>query len=178
MVALCPSRSYDGQYHLVISDMTYETNTTNSEDTLRLGAIIAKHLQGGETIELASDLGGGKTTLVQGLAEALGYEGRVTSPTFTLSNIYKIRDDLEIHHYDLYRLGEAGVVGQELAEDFGQPEIVTIIEWAGVANHELPSDRLQIMIEVTGDTARNVKLVSSGPISAGLLEGAKHDLSA
>ena len=155
--------------------MTYKTSTSSSEATQQLGAALAKHLKGGETIELASDLGGGKTTLVQGLAKALGYTGQITSPTFTLSNVYKISDDLAVHHYDLYRLGESGVLGEELAEDIGQPNIVTLIEWAGVADDRLPADRLRLEIEVTGDTERTIKLTSGGPVSDQLLKGVQND---
>lgn len=130
-------------------------------------------LRGGETIELASDLGGGKTTLVQGLAEALGYDSPVTSPTFTLSNIYKLSDGRELHHYDLYRLNEGGVVGQELAEDLADPNVINVIEWGGVVNDELPADRLRIELEVTGDTERVLKLASSGPVSDRLVKELK-----
>jgi len=116
-------------------------------------------------VELASDLGGGKTTFVQGLARALGYTGAVTSPTFTLSNIYALPDGREIHHYDLYRLGEAGVVGAELGEDIGEPTIITVIEWAGVAETRLPADHLTIRFEVTSDTGRKLIFSGSGPLS-------------
>lgn len=130
-------------------------------------------LKGGEVIELASDLGGGKTTFIQALAAALGYGGAVTSPTFTLSQIYRLPGGKELHHYDLYRLGEAGVVGDELAEDVGEPSIITAIEWAGVAADVLPADRLRVIIQVTGDTDREFALESTGPKADSLVEGLK-----
>ena len=124
-------------------------------------------------IELASDLGGGKTTFVQGLAAGLGYAGEVTSPTFTLGRVYKIRPGLEVHHYDLYRLNEGGIVGDEVSEGLEDPEIVTVIEWADVARHDLPADRLIIRFELAGDEARKLKFSAGGPKSRHLLSALK-----
>ena len=122
-------------------------------------------------IELISDLGGGKTTFVQGIAKGLGYNGAVTSPTFTLSNVYQLGRDLEVHHYDLYRLAEGGVLADEIAEDIGDDGIITIIEWAGVAEAQLPSDRLRVSFEVTGDTERSLTFSAGGPVSRALIQG-------
>jgi tRNA threonylcarbamoyladenosine biosynthesis protein TsaE len=153
--------------------MTYEISTTNSEGTQDVAARLAKLLQGGEVIELASDLGGGKTTFVQGLVRGLGYDGEVTSPTFTLSREYKLADGTELHHYDLYRLGQSGAVGDELAEDLGAPGIITVIEWAGIVKDDLPADHLKIEFAITGDTGRRLMLTSGGPVSDRLLKGLK-----
>lgn len=122
-------------------------------------------------IELASDLGGGKTTFTQGLAAGLGYAGTVTSPTFTLSQVYKLPSGLELHHYDLYRLTEGGVVGDELAEDLADPQVITLIEWAGIVNDELPVDRLKISFEVIGENERRLDFIAGGPESEQLIKG-------
>lgn len=100
---------------------------------------------------------------------ALGYEGEVTSPTFTLSRIYPLASGLELHHYDLYRLSGAGVVGDELAEDMADPHIITVIEWADIITADLPADRLKITFEVTGDTDRRLTFTSGGPKSAAII---------
>jgi tRNA threonylcarbamoyladenosine biosynthesis protein TsaE len=118
-----------------------------------------------------SDLGGGKTTFVQGLAAGLGYAGVVTSPTFTLGNIYDLPDHRELHHYDLYRLNEGGILADELAEDLGDPQIITVIEWAGVAQDRLPKDRLTVNFEVTANTKRQLLFTSGGPRSEALVKG-------
>jgi tRNA threonylcarbamoyladenosine biosynthesis protein TsaE len=149
--------------------MTYSVSTTGSEDTKQLAARLAPLLKGGDVIELTSDLGGGKTTFVQGLAAALGYTDAVTSPTFTLSQIYPLSGGREFHHYDLYRLTEGGVVGDELAEDIADPHNITAIEWAGVAEDILPADRLTIAIEPTSDTGRLFTFSSAGTRSQTLL---------
>jgi tRNA threonylcarbamoyladenosine biosynthesis protein TsaE len=95
----------------------------------------------------------------------------VTSPTFTLSRVYKLGGSLELHHYDLYRLGQSGVVGEELAEDLNDPRVITIIEWAGIVKDELPPDHLRIDFTITGDTARDLIFTATGPKSAHLIQG-------
>jgi tRNA threonylcarbamoyladenosine biosynthesis protein TsaE len=134
-------------------------------------------LRGGEVIELASDLGGGKTTFTQGLAAAMGYDGEVTSPTFTLSNIYRLPSGREIHHYDLYRLSEGGILGDELDEDMGDPVIVTVVEWAGAVSDILPADRLRVELERTGDDSRLIRFTAGGPVSENLVTELKGDQS-
>lgn len=112
-------------------------------------------------IELAGDLGGGKTTLVGGLARGLGYSGEVTSPTFTLSHIYPISDDKELHHFDFYRLEPGDIVASQLAEVAGRPDVITVIEWAGNAGAALPEDRLTLKLEATGETTRDIVITGS-----------------
>ena len=113
-------------------------------------------LRGGEVIELVSDLGGGKTTLVRGLARGAGSQDKVASPSFTISKVYKT-DKLEIHHFDFYRLSEPGVVADELAEVVGDPKIVVVVEWADAVRHVLPDKRLSIKIEQTAEGDRTFK---------------------
>ena len=153
------------------SAMTYAATTTDSGATQSLAERLARLLQGGEVIELVSDLGGGKTTFTQGLAKGLGYEGAVTSPTFTLSQVYKLADGRALHHYDLYRLHEGGVVGETLEEDLGAPGIITVIEWAGVVDAGLPADRLRIEIEPISETERQFTFTAGGPASQRLVKG-------
>lgn len=145
--------------------MKTEIATSSSDQTKALGARLASLIKGGLTIELASDLGGGKTTFVQGLASGFGYEGEVISPTFMLSRVYKLADGRELHHYDLYRLGQAGAVGDELAEDLADETCVTVIEWADIVSSELPADRLKIVFNLTGDNSRLLAITSGGPNS-------------
>lgn len=150
--------------------MTLEINTSNAEDTRALARRLAQLLQGGEVIELQSDLGGGKTTFVQGLAAGLGYSGPVTSPTFTLNNIYQLPHGLQLQHYDLYRLDKAGIMANELAENLGNPSFITVLEWAGVAQAELPLDRIVIVFEVIAESGRSLVITSGGPLSTALLD--------
>lgn len=124
--------------------MTWQTNSTDSAATEQLGQLLAKHLSGGEVIELRSDLGGGKTTFVRGLVQGLGSNDIVSSPTFTINKIYKAKNGLEIHHFDFYRLNEPGIIADQLAESLNNPKVITVIEWSDIVKDVLPEDRLAI----------------------------------
>jgi tRNA threonylcarbamoyladenosine biosynthesis protein TsaE len=150
--------------------MTYEIITKNSEETQAFARRLSRFLPSQMTIELVSDLGGGKTTFVQGLAAGLGYPGPVTSPTFTITNEYLLPDDRAIHHYDLYRLGHDGPLPQELTEDLNDESILTVIEWPDRAGHHLPADRLTIKFLVTGDDSRRLHLTAPGPRGQAILK--------
>jgi tRNA threonylcarbamoyladenosine biosynthesis protein TsaE len=151
--------------------MTWQTKSESSEQTEKLAARLGKALKGGEVIELVSDLGGGKTTFVRGLAHGTGSKDKVGSPTFTISKVYNA-PKFDIHHFDFYRLPDPGLVGNELAEVLGDEHIVTVIEWADVVSHVLPSDRLHIDIKQTPDGARELTFRASPPL-AYLLEAVK-----
>lgn len=99
-------------------------------------------------IELRADLGGGKTTFVRGLAKGLGSRDTVSSPTFTLNQIYKGRQNMEIHHYDFYRLREAGVLSDQLSESLSSKSTVTVVEWSDIVEDVLPQDRLTIELKL------------------------------
>lgn len=110
-------------------------------------------------IELVSDLGGGKTTFVRGLARGIGSDDQVSSPTFTLSNVYA-GQKITMHHFDFYRLAQAGIMREELAEVLNDPEAVTIIEWADIVHEVLPTERLTIHITATGETSRHYNIIA------------------
>ena len=124
---------------------TLQIKSANSDKTEQLAAKIGQALKGGEVIELVSDLGGGKTTFVRGLARGAGSKDKVASPTFTISKVYDC-PDFQIHHFDFYRLPDAGLMSNEIDDVLGDPHIVTVIEWADVVKHVLPDNRLHIAI--------------------------------
>ena len=127
-----------------------QLTVTDAEQTQELAAKIGRQLKGGELIELVSDLGGGKTTFVRGLARGAGSSDHVASPTFTISKQYQAKQ-LTIHHFDFYRLPEAGLMERELAELVGQPAAVVVVEWAKVVHDVLPPDYLQVKLELLAD---------------------------
>jgi tRNA threonylcarbamoyladenosine biosynthesis protein TsaE len=135
---------------------------------LRLGERVGRKLRGGETIELIGDLGSGKTSFARGLAKGLGSHDQVASPSFTINRIYKT-PRLELHHYDLYRLNDPGVVGFELAESLDNPEVVVTVVWAGQTENVLPHDRLRIKLNVSGEHSRRLTF-TAGPRHAHLLK--------
>lgn len=124
---------------------------------------------GGETIELRSDIGGGKTAFVKGLARGVGSEDQVASPTFTISRVYLCHDGMRMNHFDFYRLSDPGLMRSELGESVTDPSSITVVEWAGIAEDVLPQDRLVIEIATTGEYTRHMKL-SAGPEHIHLLE--------
>lgn len=134
-------------------EQTLEIASTSLESTLELAAQVGSKLRGGETIVLVSDLGGGKTVFVRGLAQGMGSTDTVHSPSFTLSNQYHA-DKLTLHHFDFYRLDEPGIMREELAEILQDMQSVVVIEWANIVQDVLPEQRLTIHISATGDTKR------------------------
>jgi len=129
--------------------------------TRALGARLGALLQGGEVIALLGDLGAGKTTFVQGLVQGMGSRDRVTSPTFTLVNLYRA-GDLEVHHVDAYRLGaaspdedhDADAVSLGLDDLIGAEDVVVLIEWAEIVPSLLSAATLVIQI-LADDGARD-----------------------
>src|SRR4051794_32756276 len=95
------------------TEPTLQIISESSEATYELGSKIGAGLRGGEVIELVSDMGGGKTTFVRGLARGVGYKGAVSSPSFTVRNEYKA-NKLTLYHYDFYRLSDPGILREEL----------------------------------------------------------------
>ena len=148
------------------------TSVKNENDMVKLGRRIGDRLRGGEVIELIGDVGAGKTTLVKGIGQGLGIDDDVQSPSFTISRVYGARDGLELHHYDFYRLSDAGVMSFELAESVQQPRAVTVVEWADTVQDVLPVDRIVIRLAYTPD-GRGRELTMSVPASLEYLkEGA------
>lgn len=107
--------------------------THSAEETMAQGAQLADQLHGGAIVCLRGDLGAGKTTFVKGLAQGLGITAEMTSPTFTLMNIYKVAGHPTIKqlvHIDTYRLSDEQELVAIGVEDYlGQPGVATIIEW-------------------------------------------------
>lgn len=140
------------------TDETLQISVTSLEQSLKLAASIGSRLRGGEVIEFVSDLGGGKTTFVRGLASGAGSNAAVMSPTFTISNQYEAKA-LTLHHFDFYRiLGDAGIMREELSEILQDPNAVTLVEWADPVLDVLPEDRLRITISVTGEHNRHLTM--------------------
>jgi len=136
----------------------FTLKTDSLDDTQALAEALGRALRGREVIEFISDVGAGKTTFVKGLARGLGISDTVQSPTFTISRIYNGRDDLELHHFDFYRLSEAGVVADELAESLSQPNVVTAVEWGEIVHEVLPPQRMTIHLAHIGETERKITI--------------------
>ncbi|HEY8886725.1 MAG TPA: tRNA (adenosine(37)-N6)-threonylcarbamoyltransferase complex ATPase subunit type 1 TsaE [Candidatus Microsaccharimonas sp.] len=126
------------------------------QETQALAEKLGRLLKGGEVIELVGDVGAGKTTFVKGLALGLAINEDVQSPSFTISRVYDARDDLQLAHYDFYRLNDAGIMADELAETTQDPESITVIEWADIVEGVLPEHRLRITFSSPTETTRSL----------------------
>jgi tRNA threonylcarbamoyladenosine biosynthesis protein TsaE len=133
----------------------------SAEATRALAAVIARRATPGTVVALSGDLGAGKTCFIQGLAEGLGVEGPVTSPTFIM--IAEHAGRLPLYHVDLYRtesLAEIRGLGlEELLEGGG----VTAIEWAEKAEPLLPPGAIRVRIRGAGDEPRTVEIDGAPP---------------
>lgn len=105
--------------------------TNGPAETEAIAARLAALLEPGDVVLIAGDLGAGKTTFVRGACRALGVDGRVTSPTFTIGRRYEGR--LPISHLDLYRLGDLADEDPALLADYLAPDRVAFIEWPEAA---------------------------------------------
>ena len=133
------------------------TTSTSLKNTEKIGELIGKQLNGGEVIELISDLGGGKTVLVKGIAKGAGSTDLVSSPTFTISKVYDC-PKFNINHFDFYRLDDPGLVAHELTESIEDNKSVTVIEWPKTVEKILPRKRITITIVQSGDLQRQIKI--------------------
>jgi tRNA threonylcarbamoyladenosine biosynthesis protein TsaE len=134
-----------------------------AEDTRAIGAALAPMLRPGDAVALTGELGAGKTTLVGGLARALGYEGPVASPTFTLVREYRT-PTLRVVHADVYRLDRVQEVVDLELEDALEEGGVLLVEWGDAVEGLLPEDHLVVALTVPGaGEERSVEVRAVGP---------------
>ena len=131
----------------------------NSEQATKdLGESIGKLLHGGEVFELIGDVGAGKTTFVKGLAKGLNVDDEMQSPSFTISSLYDARYVLQLVHSDFYRLTDAGIMANDVAEKVGDAQTITVIEWAAIVDGVLPKNHYAITITSPTETMRRIEL--------------------
>ena len=142
---------WDGSKMKKTTDIFSKHTVKNVEETYALAKRIADTLQGGEVILLNGDLGAGKTTFTKGLAKALGIEDEVTSPTFTILNVYE-DGRLKLNHLDMYRVDSADELAELGIEDCFDDESVTVIEWNKFERFD--GKVIEINITPTGENER------------------------
>ena len=120
--------------------------TFSREETAELGKRIGRAAQAGDVYTLTGELGVGKTVFTQGVAAGLSIEEPVSSPTFTIVQIYE-SGRLPFYHFDVYRIADVEEMEEIGYEDCFYGEGVTIIEWAGLIEEILPPNRKEIRIE-------------------------------
>jgi tRNA threonylcarbamoyladenosine biosynthesis protein TsaE len=124
------------------------------EETEAAGAELARSLTPGDVVLVSGELGSGKTTFVRGACRALGVQGPVTSPTFTIGQV--LGGSPEIAHVDLYRLGSLAGEDPALLDDYLTPERVAFVEWPAVAEPELERVAARVLLEHAGGDNRRI----------------------
>jgi tRNA threonylcarbamoyladenosine biosynthesis protein TsaE len=141
--------------------MTRSSESSSAADTEALGARLAAELKPGDVVLVEGAVGAGKTTLVRGAVRALGHEGRVTSPTFTLASRYE-DGRVPVSHLDLYRLAETGADAEDLAlldEEIG-PERIAFVEWPeAVGAGALGQVAVRVVLRHAGGDRRAVEVI-------------------
>ncbi len=146
--------------------------TKNFQETQELARKFAKELRSGDVVALYGDLGGGKTTFVQGLAEGLGIEKRIISPTFIIVRKYDFKRKMQnakckataqnfksFYHIDLYRIeSERYLEGLGIEEIINDPKNIVVIEWAEKLRNTLPKKRWDIKFEYLDEDKRKITI--------------------
>ncbi len=129
-------------------------HSNSPQDTEAAGAELAGRLTRGDVVLVSGELGSGKTTFVRGACRALGVEGPVTSPTFTIGQV--LGEAPEIAHLDLYRLGSLAGEDPALLEDYLTPDRVGFVEWPAVAGPALERVTARVLLEHAGGDRRRI----------------------
>jgi len=145
----------------ILDEHTLEFFSRSPEQTRRIGVRLGAVLQPGDLVCLQGDLGAGKTTLVQGMAQGWGSLDAVSSPTFVLVNEYRRADGSRLFHMDAYRL-ESGAEAAELDPDWMLAEGALVVEWPERIPGVLPGTALQVKLDTIGEEQRQMVFKAVG----------------
>jgi len=159
----------------ILDAHTLEFFSRSPEQTRRVGMRLGGLLQQGDVICLQGDLGAGKTTLVQGLAQGWGSLDPVSSPTFIIVNNYRRPDDEQLFHMDAYRLDSAPEAAElDLDEMLARGSL--LIEWPERIREILPTEYMWISFEYVAEENRHMVIKATGARYDNLLTALRHDL--
>lgn len=153
--------------------MSATASTRSVEETQALAARLAKACRAGDLVVLVGGLGAGKTRFSQGFAAALGVEGPVTSPTFTLLRQYPLQGQVaeELLHADLWRLEQEAELGQLAIPELLEDRAIALVEWGERAGDAFGRDRIVVTITTgPGEDDRRLELELVGESLAGRRE--------
>jgi tRNA threonylcarbamoyladenosine biosynthesis protein TsaE len=159
----------------ILDEHMLEFFSRSPEQTRRIGMRLGGALQAGDILCLQGDLGAGKTTFTQGLAQGWGSLDSVSSPTFILVNQYRRADGSLLFHLDAYRL-ESVPEAEELDLDAMLEEGALIIEWPERLDGLIPTEHLWIELEHISDEHRQMKFHARGERYDKLLDGVRQSL--
>ncbi len=157
----------------VLDSHTVDFFSRSPEQTRRMGMRLGGALQPGDVICLQGDLGAGKTTFVQGIAEGWGSVDAVSSSTFIIVNQYRDGDERQLFHMDAYRL-DSTPEAEELDLDAMLARGPLLIEWPERMQRLIPDERLWVLLEYMNEDERELKFGSHGKRYDDLLEIIRH----
>ena len=124
-------------------------------EMVEYGKQLGQTLEAPVVLELLGDVGAGKTTLTRGIAAGLGIQEPVTSPSFTISKEYQ-GEKYRLVHYDFYRLGDPGIMSEDLLDAISDKNAITIVEWGESIRDILPEKRIKITIKNLDENTREI----------------------
>ena len=130
--------------------------TESETETSSAGKSLVSTLKPGGVVALYGDLGAGKTAFVRGMAEGLGLDARVSSPTFTIVNEYL--GPVPLFHFDMYRLSSADELFEIGWEDYLTRGGICAVEWSENVSGAFPDDTVRVNIEKLDDTRRRITI--------------------
>ena len=141
--------------------MNLEYVTTSPGETRALGAGLARVLRAGDVILLRGPLGAGKSELTRGIASGLGVAETVTSPSFTILNVYE-SGSLPLYHFDWYRLSSADELYDLGMDEYLGGNGIAVVEWPERCPEAVPEDCLEITLIPGSGEQRLIRLASLG----------------
>jgi tRNA threonylcarbamoyladenosine biosynthesis protein TsaE len=153
----------------ILDRHTFDFFSRSADQTRRIGARLGLGIGPGDVICLQGDLGAGKTTMVQGMAQGWGSVDGVTSPTFILVNEYRRPDRALLFHLDAYRL-ESEPAAAELDIDRMLSQGALIVEWPERVEAILPDQEMRILMEHVAEEQRRIQFTARGKRYDGMLE--------
>ncbi|HPC40626.1 MAG TPA: tRNA (adenosine(37)-N6)-threonylcarbamoyltransferase complex ATPase subunit type 1 TsaE [Spirochaetota bacterium] len=130
------------------------------EETLDLAAELGRNAAPGSVFALIGELGAGKTIVAKGIARGMGITDEITSPTFTLMEIYE--GAVPLYHFDLYRINSPDELDQLFFEEYWEGDGISVIEWADRALDRLPASRITVTIGYMNETSRSITIEHPG----------------
>lgn len=131
--------------------------TSSADDTVRIGKRLGDILKQGDVVCITGGLGAGKTAFTQGIASALGIQGYITSPTFTIVNEYNGK--IPLYHFDVYRVGDPEEMFEIGFEEYLDNKGVVVIEWADLIRDILPSEYIWIDIKKDLASGEDIRVI-------------------
>ena len=145
------------------------TVTNSAAETRALGEQLASRLQPGDTVILEGELGAGKSELARGIARGLGVTETVTSPSFTILNVYE-SGRCPLYHFDWYRLESEEELYELGMDEYLGGDGLAVVEWAERCPEAIPDTYIRINITATGEEQRQFEICSRHSLKRAAVE--------